>query len=308
MATWGKSFLLVLLLVMGHLTRASAAPFATANAAKAQITVLYDAFGTDSPMRRDWGYSAFIEYGGKRILFDTGNNPEILARNAAAKHVDLSKLDFAVLSHRHGDHIGGLSYVLRINPNVKIYAPTEGFGVFGADLPGTFYRKDVSLPPDQRYFAGAAPATMRFGSAWPGANFQLIDKNVEIAPNIHLITLVSDKPGTMELRELSVVINTPDGAAIVVGCSHPGIDKIVEAATAINPRIHFIAGGFHFVVASDQDIEKIVTSLHDNFKVAYVAPGHCTGEPAFAALKKAFGDHYAYAGLGTTITFPTVSN
>ena len=168
MATWGKSFLLVLLLVMGHLTRASAAPFATANAAKAQITVLYDAFGTDSPMRRDWGYSAFIEYGGKRILFDTGNNPEILARNAAAKHVDLSKLDFAVLSHRHGDHIGGLSYVLKINPNVKIYAPKEGFGVFRCRFARRFLSEGRFTSPRSEVFRGrcASDNAVRLCIAW----------------------------------------------------------------------------------------------------------------------------------------------
>jgi 7,8-dihydropterin-6-yl-methyl-4-(beta-D-ribofuranosyl)aminobenzene 5'-phosphate synthase len=86
----------------------------------------------------------------------------------------------------------------------------------------------------------------------------------------------------------------------VVGCSHPGIDKIVEAAAKINPRIHFVAGGFHLVVSKDEDIDKIVAALRDTFKVAYVAPGHCTGEPTFTALKKAFGDHYLYAGLGTS--------
>jgi 7,8-dihydropterin-6-yl-methyl-4-(beta-D-ribofuranosyl)aminobenzene 5'-phosphate synthase len=269
---------------------------------KAQITVLYDAFGQASPMQKDWGYAALIEYGGKRILFDTGNNPEILAQNAKAKDIDLSKLDFVVMSHRHGDHMGGLAYLLKVNPRVTIYAPKEGFGVYGADLPSGFYRKDSSLPGEQRYYNGAPPEVMRFGSAWPGANFQLIDKNTEIAPNIHLITLVSDRPGTLELRELSLAFSTPDGMVIVVGCSHPGIDRIVESATAINPRIHFIAGGFHLVVASDPDIDKIVSALHDRFKVDYVAPGHCTGEPAFAALKKAFGDHYLYAGLGTTVT------
>jgi len=136
----------------------------------------------------------------------------------------------------------------------------------------------------------------------PGANFQLVDKNTEIAPNIHLVTLVSDKPGTLELRELSLVINTSEGLVIVVGCSHPGIDKIVETATALNPHVHIIIGGFHLVVAPDPDIERVVTALHDRFKVEYVAPGHCTGEPAFTALKKAFGDHYIYAGLGTTLT------
>src|SRR5947207_3601087 len=275
---------------------------------KAQITVLYDAFGKASAMQKDWGYAALVEYGGKRILFDTGNNPDILAQNAKAKNVDLSKLDFVVMSHRHGDHMGGLAYLLSVNPKVKIYAPKEGFGVYGADLPSTFYRKDPSLPSEQRYYSGAPPDVMRFGSAWPGANFQLVDKTVEIATDIHLISLISDKPGTLELRELSLAINTPDGIVLVVGCSHPGIDKIVEAASAINPRIHLIAGGLHLVVASDPDIEKIVTALHDTFKVQYVAPGHCTGEPAFTALRKAFGERYLYAGLGTTLALGTSQN
>lgn len=281
---------------------------ATVDSAKAQITVLYDAFGKDSVMQKDWGYAVLVEYGGKRILFDTGNNPDVLAHNAKAKGIDLSQLEFVVMSHRHGDHMGGLVYVLSVNPKVTIYAPKEGFGVYGADLPSTFYRKDQSLAPEQRYYNGSPPEIMRFGSAWPSANFRLVDKNTEIAPNIRLVTLVSDKPGTLELRELSLVINTSEGLVIVVGCSHPGIDKIVESAAAINPRIHFIAGGFHLVVAPDSEIEKIVTTLHDRFSVDYVAPGHCTGEPAFTALKKAFGDHYMYAGLGTTLTASQAGN
>lgn len=272
-----------------------------ADPSKPQVTVLYDAFGKVPAMQKDWGYAALIEYGGKRILFDTGNNADILAQNVKAKNVDLSRLDFVVMSHRHGDHMGGITYLLSVSPKVKIYAPKEGFGVYGADLPSTFYRKDVSLPPEQRYYDGVPPAVMRFGSAWPGANFDLIDKNTEVAPGVHLISLVSDKPGTLELRELSLAIDSPDGAMIIVGCSHPGIDKIVETATAINPRIHFVGGGFHLVVSNDADIEKIVTALRDRFKVAYVAPSHCTGEPTFTALKRAFADRYLYAGLGTTL-------
>jgi len=263
--------------------------------------VLYDAFGKPSAMQKDWGYAALIEYGGKRILFDTGNNGDILAQNAKAKGIDLSKLDFVVMSHRHGDHMGGLAYLLSVNPKVKIFAPKEGFGVYGGDLPSAFYRKDTSLAPEQRYYDGVPPEVMRFGAAWPAANFQLVDKNVEIAPGIHLIALVSDKPGTLELRELSLALNTPDGMVVVVACSHPGIDKIVDAAAKINPRIHLVAGGFHLVASKDDEIEKIVSGLLDTYKVAYVAPGHCTGEPTFAALRKAFGVRYLYAGLGTTL-------
>src|SRR5689334_15314698 len=155
-----------------------AAPPASAMPGTAQITVLYDAFGKTPGMQKDWGYSALIECAGKRILFDTGNNPEILEQNAKAKGADLSKLDFVVMSHRHGDHMGGLPYLLKVNPTVKIYAPKENFGVYGADLPSTFYRKDPSLPREQRYYDGDPPEIMRFGSAWPAANFQLVDKNI----------------------------------------------------------------------------------------------------------------------------------
>lgn len=299
--SWVVSCSAAWLLFPGYAAPSTPTALASADPAKVQITVLYDAFGNDPALQKDWGYAALVEYGGKRILFDTGSNPEILAQNARTKEIDLSKLDFVVMSHRHGDHMGGLAYVLKVNSAVRIYAPKEGFGVYGSDLPNTFYRKDASLPPEQRYYNGAPPEVMRFGSAWHGANFQLVDKNTEITLDIHLIALVSDKPGTLELRELSLAINTPEGIVVLVGCSHPGIDKIIAAASMINPRVHLIAGGFHLVVASDPDIQNIVRALHDEFKVEYVAPGHCTGEPAFTALKKAFGERYFYAGLGTTL-------
>ena len=271
-----------------------------AAAAPARLTVLYDAFGRDPALQRDWGYAALIEVAGRRILFDTGNNADVLAQNTRARGVDLSKLDFVVMSHRHGDHMGGMAHLLSVNPKVKIYAPKEGFGVYGFDLPSGFYRKDDTLPPEQRYYGGKPPEVMRFGAAWPDANIQLVDKTTQIAPGVHLIALVSDKPGTLELRELSLALDTPDGMIVVVGCSHPGIDNVVKAAAAINPRINFVAGGFHLVVAKDAEIQGIVDVLRDTYKVAYVAPGHCTGEPTFTALKKAFGDRYLYAGLGTT--------
>ena len=266
-----------------------------------RITILYDAFGRDASMRKDWGFSALVEIAGKRILFDTGDDRDIFAANVKAKNVDLTNLDFVVLSHRHGDHMAGLAHVLSVNPKVKIYAPKEGFGVYGSSLPSSFYRKVEALPPEMRYFDGKPPEVMTFGSAWQGANFELIDKTTEIAPGITLIALVSEAAGTRELKELSLAINTPGGVVLVVGCSHPGIDRIVEAAATINPKIQLIAGGFHLVVASDDAISKIVATLKDTFKVENIAPGHCTGEATFAALKQAFGDRYIYAGVGTAL-------
>jgi len=268
----------------------------------ARITVLYDAFGKSSDMKMDWGFAAFIEVGGKRILFDTGNNAEIFAHNVKTKGIDLTKLDFAVVSHRHGDHTSGLNHLIEVNPSVKIYTPKENFGVFGAAWPGTFYKRQESLPDEMRYYGGNAPETVRFGTPWPKGNFTWITETTEVAPGFHLILLKGPWGVDLDVMELSLAIDTPDGVVLVVGCSHPTLEKIVEATMAkINKPINLIIGGTHLLPAKPDDIKQIATSLRDKWKVAHVAPTHCTGEPAFAALKEAFADRYVYAGLGSTL-------
>lgn len=128
------------------------------------------------------------------------------------------------------------------------------------------------------------------GAAWPGANFQLIDKNTEIAPGMYLIALVSDKPGTIELKELSLAIKSPHGLILIVGCSHPGVEDIVQETASVD-HINILFGGLHEIQATEPEVERIAVVLHDQYKVERVAPGHCTGEPEFAALKRVFGDH-----------------
>ena len=269
-----------------------------------RVTILYDAFGKSSRMKKDWGYSAFIEHGGKRILFDTGNDPELFARNVEAAGVDLERLDFVVVSHRHLDHTAGLSHLLRVNPSVKIYAPKEAFGVFGSALPSKFYRTQDSLPEEMRYYDGDPAETLEFGTAWPGGKFVKVDSTLEVAPGVHIISLVSDAVGTKELRELSLALETPQGMVVVAGCSHPGIERIVAAATGIDRRVHLVFGGFHLPAASDEDVARIATALHDTYEVDRVAPGHCTGEPAFYRFRNVWKGRYTYAGVGTVIGLP----
>ena len=245
---------------------AAAVGAAAANAESntAQITVLYDAFGKTSTMKKDWGFAALVEYGGKRILFDTGNNAEIFAHNVEVKRVDLKQLDFAIVSHRHGDHTSGLSHLLKVNPAVKIYAPQENFGVFGAALPSTFYRRNDTLPAEMRYFDGKPPDTLRFGTPWPEGNFIWIAKTTEVASGFHLILLNGSWGADLEVKEISLAIDTPDGIVLIVGCSHPTIEKIVEAAKKIiNKPIHLVLGGTHLLPAKDDQITSIAISLRD---------------------------------------------
>jgi 7,8-dihydropterin-6-yl-methyl-4-(beta-D-ribofuranosyl)aminobenzene 5'-phosphate synthase len=267
-----------------------------------RVTILYDAFGKPSAMTQDWGYSALVEYAGKRILFDIGNNPTVFARNVKAAGVDLRKLDFVVLSHRHLDHTASLSHLLDLTPDVKIYVPRDG--VFGGSLPSKFYRRQDSLPDEMRYFAGKPGEPLTSGVPWLNGKFVMVDSIREVVPGVHLISLVSESVGTKELPELSMAIETPRGLVVVAGCSHPGIERIVAAAAGIEPRVHSVFGGLHLPSAPDPEISRIAAALHDRYKVERIAPGHCTGEPAFYHFKKTWQDRYTYAGLGSVIDLP----
>ena len=291
---------LPLLVVVALLLACTGLPASAAPAAAPTVTVLYDAFGDAGELRKDWGFAALIEADGKRILFDTGNDAEVFAHNIRTAGVDLSTIDMVVLSHRHADHMAGLAVVLEANPKVVVHAPQEGFGIYGSSLPSSFYRKDPTLPARQRYFDGQPPETLQFGTAWPGADIRPHAATTEIAPGVWAILTVSDVPGTRELRELSLAVRTDEGLLLVVGCSHPGLPVIVAEAAKIESDIHLVVGGFHYVNADDAAIADVIETLAP-YGIDFIAPGHCTGEATFSALRQAYGERYLFAGLGARL-------
>jgi 7,8-dihydropterin-6-yl-methyl-4-(beta-D-ribofuranosyl)aminobenzene 5'-phosphate synthase len=270
--------------------------------AQDKVTILYDAFGESKELTKDWGFSALVEHNGKRILFDTGNDAAKFEHNVKALGVDLTKLDSVVISHRHTDHTTGLRYVLSVNPNVTVYVPADlanGFG--GAPVPKAFFRPDESLPTKMRYFGGTEPEHLTLGKLYDTGNFVLVNQLTEVSPGIFLVWTVSQKKGTLELPELTLAVKRPNGLLLVDGCSHSGIEAILEAAGAVDPRTEIVFGGLHLVTTPVEEIDALVENLKTKWKVQRIAPGHCTGEPAFARLKKAYGENYLYAGLGTKI-------
>src|SRR5438046_3182201 len=181
-----------------------------------RVTILYDAFSDSAKLTKDWGFSALIEHDGKRILFDTGNNAEIFERNVKTLNVDLTKLDFVVISHRHTDHTTGLKYLLRVNPNAVIYVPANGANGFGgAALPAAFLRPETSLPSNMRYFEGKYPERLLSGKLYDAGDFRLIDKTTEVAPGIFLIFTVSNVTGMKELPELTLALKEANGLTLI---------------------------------------------------------------------------------------------
>lgn len=265
-----------------------------------RITVLYDAFGERQDLRQDWGFAALVQHNGRRILFDTGNDSEFFRHNVETLDLDLTELDAVVISHRHGDHTDGLHYLLEINPDVQIFVPGDEY--FGGPTPAAFFRNPVdSLPIRMRYFSGSVPEVIPHGSPWKQARLTRLSAETEIAPGIRVVSNVSRGESFRETPELSLVIDTPEGQILLVGCSHPGIEQILESVTAKIRSVRLLVGGLHWVPLPQAEVDRLSRSLHDDWKVAAVAPGHCTGEPGFAALSRDFGEQYVYAGVGTTL-------
>ena len=270
---------------------------------QARVVNLYDAFGAPSSLKKDWGFAALVEYGGRRILFDTGNNADVFEHNVKELGVDLRNLDAVVISHRHGDHTSGLTYLLEVNPDVIIYTPVEP-AFFNSPLPLAFLEPAPGLPKDLRYFEGQRPERLLSGSPWRNAHFSAVAATKEIFPGFHVIVTQSDKPGTLEMNELSLAVSTPEGLAVIVGCSHPGIEKILSAAARIDPRLYTAIGGFHMVLTPDSEIRRVVSVLHDKLRLQRVAPAHCTSELGFSRFMEAYKDRYDRAGLGSTVPLP----
>jgi 7,8-dihydropterin-6-yl-methyl-4-(beta-D-ribofuranosyl)aminobenzene 5'-phosphate synthase len=84
------------------------------------ITVLVDNKTSRDDLNAEHGLSLWIEYGEKRILFDTGQSDALIG-NAEKLGIDLAQADAIVISHGHFDHTGGLKAILDFATKAKIY-------------------------------------------------------------------------------------------------------------------------------------------------------------------------------------------
>lgn len=288
-----------------------------------RITNLYDAFGfANAGLTKDFGFSSIVEYRGKTILFDAGTDAKLFERNLKQLKIDVRKIDVVVISHGHYDHIGGLEYIVRANPKVKIYLPNDFFSL-GAPTKFPFreVEPDVakSLPTEQQYFGGErvieGMVTVPTGLFWR-SDVEYIVEAKEVLPGVTLIPTTSNLMGTfikyppfgeehpqfIGMPELSVSFATEKGDVLLVGCSHSSIDTILHQAKKVrNVPVLMVAGGFHLITYNRQYIEKLAVRIRDEYGVQYVAPAHCTGHLAFAIFRATFGDRYRFFGLGETL-------
>jgi 7,8-dihydropterin-6-yl-methyl-4-(beta-D-ribofuranosyl)aminobenzene 5'-phosphate synthase len=240
----------------------------TAQNAALKITVLYDNTAARQECRADWGFAALVEGTEKAILFDTGTKSDLFLQNVQAVKADLSRTGAVVISHAHGDHTGGLASALTRMPDVSTYLPASS----PASLLETVTR------------AGGVPVS----STGPAT----------VCRNVWLTGTLGD-----QIKEQSLVIGTPKGLVILVGCSHPGIVQILERAIEVGkPKIHAVLGGFHLLQHSDSAVAEIVTRFR-RMGVEKVGASHCTGDKAIAAFRMAYGSDFIDLGAGRVVRF-----
>ena len=227
------------------------------------IAILVDNDPYVPGLKTAWGISVYIEAYGKRILFDTGPSPEVLKYNSELMGIDLSKLDAVVISHEHGDHVGGLPYVAQVVKRVLTYIPQ------GASL--TLWNMVARL--------GLKPV--------------VIASSTEIFPNIYVIGPLYGPP-----YEEALAINTRYGLVIIVGCSHPGVVNIVKKAIEVtHEKPYLIIGGFHLIGEEHSKIREVADELV-SLSVKKVCPTHCSGEYIKEYMKEKYPNIYFRCGVG----------
>ncbi|MCC6815865.1 MAG: MBL fold metallo-hydrolase [Saprospiraceae bacterium] len=294
------------------------------------IINLYDAFGKDSSLIKDFGFSCITKYLDKTILFDAGSNADIFKVNCNKLGIDLSKIDIVVISHGHFDHLNGLDYLLKVNPGVKIYFPYDIF--WGAPVPfdatGQESMVKDSLPKQLQYFDGGNTKFVinQSGRFW-NANIEFIKMSKDIMPGLKIVSTSSQFMGyfscypgnsfvtghfehnqeackNTNLPELSLSMKTENGQVVIVGCSHTGIENIVKQVKFLtNENIELVYGGFHLIPFNRFQTIQVVNILKNELKVKRVAPTHCTGHLAFKILMDIYRNDFLFSGLGEKIEY-----
>ena len=92
------------------------------------IKVLAENNAVSDEFDTEHGLSLYIETGGKKILFDTGET-DVFVKNARRLGVDLADVDMAVVSHGHCDHGGGLNTFYKENAKAPVYLHPKAMGI-----------------------------------------------------------------------------------------------------------------------------------------------------------------------------------
>jgi 7,8-dihydropterin-6-yl-methyl-4-(beta-D-ribofuranosyl)aminobenzene 5'-phosphate synthase len=244
----------------------------------------------------EWGFSALVEADGHRILFDTGARPDTVLKNAREMKIDLSDVTDVILSHHHGDHVGGLLTLRRELANQKPDALKKAY--VGA---GIFLSR---LGPDGREANEALLLKKEYEEL--GGELVLIDRPTELFPGAWLTGPVPrthpERNWTVMRKvrhddgrvvednlpeDMSMVLDTDKGLVLISGCGHAGIINTLEYARqkVRETGVHAALGGFHLFEADANTLDWTAAKLR-SMGLQHFLGAHCTGIESVFGLRQ----------------------
>ena len=264
-----------------------------------KITILVDNTALfDRMFVAEHGFSAYIETGQKKILFDTGYSDACL-KNAGKMGIDLLDLDYIVLSHGHFDHTGGLWHILRrhmeaeiektprriprviAHPRCLLPRPKPPLADIGSILSADDIRRGMQLE------LSAGPVNLTPNLVFLGEIERKTPfENVAAGPR----RIVTPDGSTQEDRivdDTSLVFRGRDGLVVITGCAHAGICNTIEQAKTVccETRVLDVIGGLHLQKPGAQ-LDGTLAYFAD-LKPAALHACHCTSLGAKVALARA---------------------
>jgi 7,8-dihydropterin-6-yl-methyl-4-(beta-D-ribofuranosyl)aminobenzene 5'-phosphate synthase len=236
------------------------------------VKMIFNNLGNNQNYKTSWGLAIWIEENNRALLFDTGDNPDVLWQNIRAAGIDLSKLNQIVISHNHNDHLDGLPVVLEKTKNTPVvYVPA----------------------------ADAVVIQERFSQA----RVKGITDPLKITEAIWTTGQLKGSMADNIIYEQSIVIVQGNAQFILTGCAHSGIVQIVERASQMNPdkEIKFAGGGFHLSAHTPEQVKAISDRLIE-LKVKKIAPSHCTGTNAIQYFRAEWKDRFVDYNIGDQFT------
>ena len=243
------------------------------------------------------GLSLYIEAADNKILFDTGKD-DLFYRNAEILGIDISEVDYLVLSHAHYDHIGGLNKFLEINKTAKI--------IVSRGVKEEVYSKRLGFYK----YIGIKKELLQENIN----RFIFIEKEFKLDENISFMInthhegaplkgnshLYKKSGGSYILDDFShelimVVEEKKDKLIVFTGCSHGGILNMVKSVEEKYPqkKIEGLVGGFHLQNNITKKLaeprERVINIGEKLIKITHIYTGHCTGKKGFGVLKEILG-------------------
>ncbi len=270
------------------------------------IKTLVENTSTSKDFGNEHGFSLYIETNAHKILFDVGAS-ELFLKNAEKLGVNITDVDFLVISHGHYDHGGGLKTFFKENTKAEVFLHNLAFEKHYAIRPND--KLDfIGLDDEQKQNKQIALTSDRFYISNGIQVFSnVVQRETQPKSNRGLLTEQNERMiDDTFAHEQNLIIEEDGKTLLVTGCAHNGIINILEHFQEIKGRTpDYVIGGFHLSSRSggneDSDmIDRIGKYLMATKAKYYTC--HCTGLAPYKRLKLGMGDSIDYLSAGSEIT------